>query len=225
MFFYKDSLVDAFSVRWYKNISVPFELVRHPSSVKKLAYFIPGRGYTVEMPLFYYLTREAYDAGYDLLLMKLDYATNTDLAKIPQEYLDECIRKNSEIVLHRAQDDKGNSRYKELLFAGKSLGTHALSLMRYEDDLKKKFYFLTPLIKKENVLAFISALNDPWMICMGDNDPHFNPEVCEAILRGKPNGTIQVIEDADHGMEMPDHAGSLETLEKVRQAFSVWLHK
>ncbi len=57
---------------------VPNELVRQQSGSSTLAVLLPGRGYTCDMPLFYYSERLLVDRGWDVLRVQYDYRQMSD---------------------------------------------------------------------------------------------------------------------------------------------------
>ena len=142
----------------------------------KICVLFPGIGYTTEMPLMYYPGKMTMGLGYELIRLK--YHDLPSGVKGNKEKMKLAFDIACEQSLEQLKDVDW-SRYTEVLFIGKSIGTviaaccgRKLGLNAAEDGAssvgtKMKYVYLTPLeetflfTERASGIAFHGS-SDPW---------------------------------------------------------------
>ena len=90
------------------------------------------------------------------------------------------------------------------IIVGKSLGTIALShlLKNYPETRQMKTIWHTPLILSQDIQDVIKSHSSRPLLVIGTNDPHYDVSALEDLLQST-DGVAKVIENANHGMEVP----------------------
>src|SRR5215813_6005536 len=87
----------------------------HDTPSEKLLIMLPGRGYTSEHPVMYYLRRMAMTLGFDVLSVQYGFqVANIELTADNAVYLQNDVQK--------AVDQTLPGGYRQVCVAGKSLG-------------------------------------------------------------------------------------------------------
>ena len=76
---------ESLPIRGYRDEPVPNEFLRQKGESRHLAVFLPGMGYTCDMPLFYYAENLLQDAGADVLRVEYAYGHHPDFRDQPKE--------------------------------------------------------------------------------------------------------------------------------------------
>ena len=63
------------TIQGYRDEAVPNRFLRPQGAINHLAVLLPGFGYTLDMPLFYYAQNLLLERGWDVL--RVEYAYNT----------------------------------------------------------------------------------------------------------------------------------------------------
>ena len=169
-----------------------------PMDTKKLAVILPGMGYTKDKPLLYYSGKILANQGYEICNISF-----TDLPKKIQGNL-ALILKAADMAYGQVVEqlkDIDFSRYEDVLFIGKSIGTIASSryIREYAPQARQIWY--TPLqatfeqdrnIDPKRVLAFIGNA-DPW------SDVEMIRKTAAALQL-----ELHVYDGCNHSLESPD---------------------
>ena len=67
------------------NQSVSFQHIRQNKQTDSLVVMLPGRGYTVQGPLFHYSTGVFLNSGFDVLHVNYDYSVQSESLTLEEE--------------------------------------------------------------------------------------------------------------------------------------------
>ncbi|MGN0143613.1 MAG: alpha/beta hydrolase [Clostridium sp.] len=161
-----------------------------------LAVLLPGIGYTLERPLLDYSKKLCMELGYDVL--GLEYGFQLSGKEFEKEKINIIIDETYKLLKMSL-----DSRYKKIIFIGKSLGT--IIQIYLEDKLVEEGYkfdfkniYLTPV----NFTAE-SGVEEGSLIVTGTNDPLINEESINKIEEISKVDVVK-IDGADHSMNV-DH--------------------
>ena len=203
----------------YEGRAVPNRLRRPRGAIGRLAMLLPGFGYTLDMPLFYYVENGCLDTGIDVLRVESTY--NQDLAFAAA---DETERSRWVTADAHAAWEAGlaQSTYTSAIVVGKSLGTLAMPALfaaPAPDDREVRSVWLTPLLSEPPVTETIARLGSRALVAIGDADPHYDAEVIRQL---EATGVrMLVAPGAEHGLDLPgDVVGSVRVLERVIAAIN-----
>ena len=168
-------------------------LLRQESGSDKLLIMLPGRAYTCDFPMFYYLRSAAVQQGYDVLSVEYGFqAAHTTFNPPQAPDLVADINDTVQPILAR--------KYKHIVVAGKSLGTPlAANLARSISGSSVSLLLLTPIGDSTKGIDDIRTL-----VVIGTADPVYSAEDI-AKFEGHPNVKWRVFDDLDHGLEVTDH--------------------
>lgn len=175
----------------------------------KLAVFFPGIGYNHDRPLLYYSKKLAVKYGYETL--PVAYRDLPPDAKSSREKTAECTRLAMEQA-ERIVRETDLSRYSDILFAGKSIGTIISAKLAKESGCPEKIrqILYTPLMETFDFdipdgIVFTGG-NDPWV---GGKDSRISM-VCKE--KGIP---YLFVPDANHSLETGDPVTDVENLARI----------
>lgn len=176
----------------------------------KIAVFFPGVGYTTDKPLLYYGQDIACEAGYEEQ-KKVNYTY------VPKENIrgkQDKMRETFDILYSQAKEllaDMDWSRYDEILFVSKSIGTIIASCYAKEMGLTNcRQVLYTPLEATYQFafgksIAFIGTA-DPWSKV---------PDVI--ALSEKAGIPITVYDNLNHSLEGEDTLENLRVIQDVME--------
>ncbi len=177
-----------------------------------VAVFFPGQNYSCELPLLYYTSKSAYEAGHDLLMLEYGYQsarTAFDKTKVDQ-LIQECYTSISQII----------HQYNEVVFVSKSLGTYiAGKTAELFKEKSIRHMFLTPI---RSTIPFIEKFGG--FVVSGTEDPVFQEEDMKQV-EGFRNTEVLRIQDADHLLEVSNVNRSLEILNDLVEKSSRFFSK
>lgn len=177
---------------------------QHDPDSQRVLIVFPGRGYTGEHPVLYYLRRAAADMGYDVL--SVSYSLHTDPAHFATMNLGAEVR--------GAVEQLDLSRYRRVVFAGKSMGTPlALSYAQASTAPERRLILLTPISDVADSVGTV-----PTLAVIGTQDRYYDADFIHASRdNGANSGLIwRIFDGLDHSLESPnDWANSLAQLQKV----------
>ncbi len=187
-------------------------LLRHDSGSEKLLIILPGRGYTCDFPILYYLRKAAVQLGYDVLSIEYGFQaarTDVNFTQLPDLLAD--INDTLQSVLTRG--------YKHVCVAGKSLGTPiAAHIVQSLNDVSKSLLLLTPVGDSTKSLGTI-----PTAVIIGTADPAYAAEEV-ARFDGHPSVKWHIYEGLDHGLEYADDwQASAQKLSEIIQVCTKFL--
>ena len=210
------------TIQGYRDETVPNRFLRPQGAINHLAVLLPGFGYTLDMPLFYYAEKLLLDRGWDVL--RVEYAYN----KLPEfQTLSEPEREQWLLADTTAawRAGLGQRTYHRVVLIGKSLGTLAMGhlLIMAVPPPNVGAVWMTPLLAEERLRQQISQYGGPSLFVIGTADPHFDPVVLEK-MQVATIGEAVVVRNADHGMDIPgDPIASVRAVERVVEALSRFL--
>ena len=168
-------------------------LVKQDAGADKLLIMLPGRAYTCDFPMLYYLRSAAIEQGYDVLSIEYGFqAAHTDF--VPQQAPDlaDDVQDTVKPALAR--------KYRHVCVAGKSLGTPlAANLARSITDASVSLILLTPIGDSTQGLDGVRTL-----VIIGTADPVYSAEHLTKF-KDHPNVKWRVFEGLDHGLEVTGH--------------------
>lgn len=181
---------------------------------EKLAIIFPGIGYRCDKPLLYYAKKLAKEYDYQKIV-SLKYS-----------YIGKNIRGNEkkmqeacDILYQQAEkqlEPIDFSKYAEIVFISKSVGTVISSLYAQKYKIKCKQILYTPLeqtykFEHPEAIAFL-GISDPWS----------NTASVEKLSR-EQNVPIYMYENADHSLETGDIIRDIKTLQDVMRKTKEYL--
>ncbi len=199
---------------------------------KKLAIIFPGIGYTVDKPLLYYSAKLAKNAGYEIKTLPYTGFPKKILGNkaMMVESFNIAYRQAKEML-----SDIDISRYDEILFIGKSIGTAVALKVAAEietelqandsseatldagrNKIRKILY--TPVAETFDVPAgdaiVFTGTGDPWVGC----ENAIIPKLCEG--NGIP---CYVYEKANHSLETGDWRVDMKNLEDILEKTEAYI--
>jgi hypothetical protein len=170
-------------------VTIPNLFLTHETASDKLLIMLPGRGYTCEHPVMYYLRRTAMTQGYDVLSVQYGFqAAHADFEPDKIAYLPEEVQKAVQQTLPGG--------YRRVCVAGKSLGTPlAAGLIKTLTNDSLSLIMLTP------VMGAMQNLGDMRTLAIsGTADPSYDAAEA-AAFQNSPTVTWKVFEGLNHSLE------------------------
>jgi acetyl esterase/lipase len=177
----------------------------------KLLVMLPGRGYTNDQPVLYYLRMAALELGYDVLSVEYGFqAANIDLTPENTPFIQDDVNQATKQVLSRG--------YSHVCIAGKSLGTPlAAGLAENLTNTSVSLILLTPI---GGVTLGLGSI--PTLAIIGTADKQYVPE----HVKDEPHLTWRVFDDLDHSLEKRgDWRASLAVLQTIITDCETFLRK
>ncbi len=182
--------VETISVESAFGITIQNKLVVHDAPSNKLMVLLPGRGYTINAPLTYYLSKIGFQLGYDVLMVNYGFHLTQDkisLDQIPYAHADGV--QAVEQVLARG--------YSEVCLAGKSMGTPIVGTLTQSLSVDKlSAILLTPVQSAEAMVK-----DTPTVAIIGTRDPYYAPDKIE----NTETLSWKVYDGLDHSLGYPDN--------------------
>jgi hypothetical protein len=210
------------TIQGYRDEAVPNRFLRPESAIDQLAVLLPGLGYTLDMPLFYYAGNLLLDRGWDVLWVEYVYNTRPEFQTLPKSERDQWLLADTTAAWRAGLSQR---RYERVVLIGKSLGTLAMGhlLTTADPPPNAGAVWLTPLLSNERLRQQIQLYGGPSLFVIGTADPHFDPVVLEQ-MQVATVGEAVVARNANHGMDIPgDPIASVRALERVVEALSRFL--
>ena len=210
------------TIQGYRDETVPNRFLRPENAIDHLAVLLPGFGYTLDMPLFYYAENLLLERGWDVLRVEYAYNTRPEFQTLPAPERERWLLADTTAAWRAGLDQ---SAYERVVLIGKSLGTRAMGHLLTVAELPPNFraVWLTPLLGEERLRQQISRYGGPSLFVIGTADPHFDPVVLEQ-MQVATTGEAVVVRNADHGMDIPgDPIASVRAVERVVEALSRFL--
>ena len=210
------------TIQGYRDEAVPNRFLRPQGAINHLAVLLPGFGYTLDMPLFYYAQNLLLERGWDVLRVEYAYNTHPEFQTLPEMERNQWLLADTTAAWRAGL---GQQTYDRVVLIGKSLGTLAMGHLLTMADPPPNVgaVWLTPLLAEERLRQQISQYGGPSLFVIGTADPHFDPVVLEQ-MQVATVGEAVVVRNADHGMDIPgDPIASVRALERVIEALSRFL--
>lgn len=176
----------------------------------RICFMFSGLGYTYEKPLLYYVTMLMLKHGIDVI--QIHYTYSKELMTKSTDEIADVMMKDIDLVL---QDVLSHNDYKNIIFAGKSLGTIPLIQRVMKDEVYKDavMLLLTPLLTRSELFESLLESTHKGLIAIGTRDHYYTEEVYQLKTNTM---NIDVIENADHSLDvLYTPAESLKALETV----------
>lgn len=173
------------------------------------------------MPLFYYAENLLLEQGWDVLRVEYAYNQHPEFQTLPETERERWLLADATAAWRAGL---GQRTYERVVLIGKSLGTLAMGhLLTTTDQPSVSAVWLTPMLAEERLRQQIRQYGGPSLFVIGAADPHFDPEVMEA-MQAATKGEAVVVSDADHGMDSPgDSVASVRAVERVIEALGRFL--
>ena len=202
------------SITGYRDEPVPNRFLRAEGQNDQLAMLLPGIGYTLDMPLFYYVEHHLLQRGWDILRVEYAYNKRPEFQSLPAQERARWLFTDATAAYRAglAQRD-----YRELTLIGKSLGTLSMGhlLTAEAPAIPVRAIWLTPLLGQDRLREQIVQYGGPSLFIIGAADPHYEPTRLEDVRRAT-NGETVVVAGADHGMDLQgDPVASVGALERI----------
>lgn len=196
----------------YKEIPVSYQLFKQKEPSKKLAIMLPGRGYTVQGPLFHYSTGVFLNKGYDVLHLNYNYNTEESDSMELDEHIEQ-IHVDVHSVLDQALSEHSYDKY---TLIGKSLGTIALAAIIHRDEFSDaNLIWLTPLLQIDLVYNKMLSSFQPGLCVIGEEDPCYIKERFDTFASVEYMTAI-LIPGTDHSLNYADKpVESIDVLKRV----------
>ena len=210
------------SIQGYRGETVPNRFLRPEGAIDHLAVLLPGFGYTLDMPLFYYAENLLLKRGSDVLRVEYAYNKHPEFQTLPAPERHRWLLADTTAAWRAAL---GQRAYKRVVLIGKSLGTLAMGHLLTAPDPPASMgaVWLTPLLAEEPLRQQIRRYGGPSLFVIGTADPHFDPVVLEE-MQVATIGEAVVVRNADHGIDIPgDPIASIRAVERVVAALSRFL--
>ena len=210
------------TIQGYRDEAVPNRFLRPEGAVDQLAVLLPGLGYTLDMPLFYYAENLLLERGWDVLRVEYAYNTRPEFQNLPKLERHQWLLADATAAWHAGLDRR---TYERVVLLGKSLGTLAMGHLLTTADPPPNVgaVWLTPLLAEERLRQQIRQYAGPSLFVIGTADSHFDPVVLEE-MQVATIGEAVVVRNADHGMDIPgDPIASVRAVERVVEALGRFL--
>lgn len=183
----KEIIIDS---KWKSKLKNPYFV----NNSDTIVIMLPGRGYTVNAPLFYYLTGMCFELEYDVLQINYGYQMAQETYCF-EDY--PTLLTEIKAVVHQLP------KYKKIILVGKSMGTFFLNdLEEYSNALK---IFLTPTDK---ILDRVKDLNDLYIY--GSHDRWLKKNMSRLALANS-----LCLSGAGHSLTTGDLQTDLEYMKKI----------
>lgn len=188
-------------IQEYRGEQVPNEFLRQREDTAHVAIFLPGVGYTCDMPLFYYAEILLLELGADVLRVEYAYSRRPDYRNLTEAERVRWLLTDATAAYCTAINQRD---YRRVTLIGKSLGTIAMAhLVQTEASLDEATtVWLTPLIREEGVREPMRRHRGPSMIAIGSADPHYEPTILDD-LKTATDCTLVTIPGANHSLDIP----------------------
>jgi predicted alpha/beta-hydrolase family hydrolase len=210
------------TIRGYRDEPVPNRFLRPQGAIDHLAVLLPGIGYTLDMPLFYYAEHLLSERGWDVLRVEYAYNKRPEFQALPKPEQNQWLLADTTAAWRAGL---GRRPYERVVLIGKSLGTLAMGHLLTLADPHPTVgaVWLTPLLSMERLRQQIQQYGGPSLFVIGTADPHFDPVVLEK-MQVATIGEAVVVRNADHGMDIPgDPIASVRAVERVIEALGRFL--
>lgn len=178
---------------WGRNVE---HKVYSNSSASSLVVLFPGLHYSCHHPLLYYAGASATQHGHDLMELEYGFQSARDNSKLEEEDIHILVYECKRAI------DQLKSKYSQLIFVGKSLGTVVAGLVNEVNREKASgMLLLTPVSK---TMPYIRSSG--CTVIYGTDDPSVSVEERKEIA-SLPHVKAYPLEGADHALEQ----GSVET--------------
>lgn len=172
---------------------------------KKIVVLFPGGNYNIDCPLLYYAGFKFEVRGYEKI--SINYG---DLLK-ESKSLDESVKDIRSAVLLQLKDID-LSKYSDIVFVSKSLGTVIAGWVEERLGVKVRHIYLTPI---KETLPYIHNGKDIIAVVAGTKDKLLNADILKEHCK-KENVSLKQFDGAGHRLEVwGDMDKNIEILREV----------
>ncbi len=181
----------------------------------KIAVVFPGIGYHADKPLLYYSKRLAGSYGYEIV--EVPYGNFPPDVKGSKEKMEASFYQ----ALYQAENllkEVNFSKYKEILFISKSVGTAAAAAFGQKYHLQTRNLYFTPI-----GISF-QFMDQPGIVFHGTSDRWVETALVktECARRALP---LRIFEGANHSLETGDVRQDLRNLQKIMEEVDEYLRE
>ncbi len=216
------STTTVLNIRGFGGEAVPNRFLRPDNAIDALAVLLPGFGYTLDMPLFYYTENLLLERGWDVLRVEYAYHRLPDAEISPQAKMVERLYADTMAAWRAGLDQRHHGR---VALVGKSLGTLAMGHLLTAENPPPRVsaVWLTPLLSVARLREQIAQFGGPSLFVIGTADEEYDPATLDSMVEAT-NGEAVVIEGAEHGMDITgDPVASVRSVEQVVTSLSRFL--
>jgi hypothetical protein len=198
--------------------------VRQEGGAQRLGILFPGVAYTADMPLLYYTRAVLLELGADVLSVESNYHRNAEYQKLGPEDRYRWVTEDAKAAADSALAQRD---YRQVILAGKSLGTVAVASLAATDSRlsKASCIWLTPLVREAGQRAQIQQGGQRGLFVAGTADSLYDPAHWDELVQSV-NGQGLLVPDADHSLEVPgDLMAGLRALERYVSVLQEFLGK
>ncbi|MYL48225.1 alpha/beta hydrolase [Halobacillus litoralis] len=185
----------------------------------RVCFMFAGRGYSYDRPLFYYSTMKLIEDAFDIVHVHYDYAPSffdqpwKEIAKLIERDVSAVVGD----VLHQKE-------YQHVCFLGKSMGTLPIAEGLIHDYQGARFVLLTPLFKHDLYKKPLTQTSAQVLVFVGGQGHHYIQDVVEN-LAGRSNMRIEVLEKANHSLDLADMdtSSSIEVMKQVVESIGTFM--
>lgn len=209
-------------IQGYRDEPVPNRFLQPRGAIGSLAILLPGLGYTLDMPLFYYVENLLLEQGWDVLRVEYAYYQRVDFQDSSEAERARWLLADATAAYRAGLSQR---TYERVALVGKSLGTLAMGhlLTMEESAIPMRAVWLTPLLGREQLREQIIRYGGPSLFVIGTADPHYDPKALESVLTAT-NGEAVVVEGAEHGMDIEgDPIASVRAVAQVVEGLDRFL--
>jgi predicted alpha/beta-hydrolase family hydrolase len=137
-------------IQGFRDEAVPNRFLRPEGATDHLAILLPGFGYTLDMPLFYYAENLLLERGWDVLRVEYAYNTRPEFQGLTKPERDRWLLEDTTAAWRAGL---GRRAYERVVLIGKSLGTLAMGhlLTMADPPLNVGAVWLTPMLAEERL--------------------------------------------------------------------------
>jgi predicted alpha/beta-hydrolase family hydrolase len=201
----------------YRDDPVPNQFRRAEGEIDHLAILLPGIGYNLDMPLFYYAEHHLIRQSWDVLRVEYAYNKRPEFQSLPAQDRARWLLTDVTAAYRAGRSQRD---YAGFALIGKSLGTLAMGhlLTMEEPPQPVRAVWLTPLLGQERLRQQVIQYGGPSLFVIGTADAHYDAATLDEV-RAATNGEAVVIAGAEHGMEIEsDPVASVRALERIVEA-------
>lgn len=204
--------IQHFKTKGYQNLDISYTLLRSNNKTKQLAILLPGAEYSIEMPLFHYITSMYINNNIDVLHIKYCYDHNLGNIKSKEDLIN-ALKHDVNTVITKVLNQY---KYEHFQLISKSLGTIALSSLVAKQEFKTaKLIWLTPLLKNDEVFQTMKNCSHKSLSIIGNVDPNYHENRFNSVKENE-NMTAKLIIGTNQSLERSDSLmESLNILKKI----------
>ena len=179
----------------------------------RLAILVAGFGYTIDMPVFYYLTRHFLSLKTGVLQVDFGYSRDAGFLKLTEEEMDRRFEADIASIVSYV----GSLDEQELLLAGKSMGSTVCLRLSQNQAVAERTAgaaWLTPGTYADEIYETLPDNGISNLVVFGTDDRYTKAEQIDS-LRTASNVEILAIEGGDHALEKGSVSESVEILVTV----------